>query len=191
MSITAAVLLCGASATTLSLPSIFSSSMVLQHGEHTSLWGIARPQEHVTVSFAGEIFQSTASASSGRWDIELPPLQPSLSPLTMHISAASGESITLVDIVIGTVILCSGQSNMGLAVVNSLNASAELAAAGSQGHVRMMQVKLAQAMCNVSVPQTNLTVDIPWARPVPPHSQLSLSGKPYVAIPPTNFSAQC
>eukprot|EP00041_Stephanoeca_diplocostata_P015720 m.300986 g.300986 ORF g.300986 m.300986 type:complete len:183 (+) comp20135_c0_seq4:451-999(+) len=88
-----------------------------------------------------------------------------------------GTTISLEDIVFGEVYVCSGQSNMELSVLATLNATKEIAAAGTHGpNLRVMQVALESSYFNVSVPQTNLSVSIPWGHPAPPVNTSSTSG---------------
>jgi sialate O-acetylesterase len=58
------------------------------------------------------------------------------------------------------------QSNMGIAVFQSLNATAEIAAANFPS-IRIFQVALLPDYCNVTTPQTNLTASIPWNHVTP------------------------
>lgn len=55
---------------------------------------------------------------------------------------------------------------MGLTVIASANATDEIAAAATHSAgLRIMSVRNAPEYYNVSQPQTNLSVSIPWARP--------------------------
>jgi sialate O-acetylesterase len=162
--------------------------MVLQHGQVTNLWGRARPNELIQVSFHGAIYTATAGGG-GRWETELPALPPSLTPFTINISAAGGEVVTLTDVLFGNVFVCSGQSNMGLTVSATVNASAEIAAAGTHGPgIRILQVALEQDYCNVTAPAENFTADIPWARPATSNAKANAD---QLTSSPANFSAQC
>jgi len=94
------------------LPRLISDGMVLQQGDSTKIWGWASPGEKVTVNFIDHKYQVTADAS-GEWVVWLSGLKPG-GPHTMKIDASN--SITVADILIGDVWLCSGQSNMELPV---------------------------------------------------------------------------
>ncbi|MEN9685397.1 MAG: hypothetical protein RLZZ28_1183 [Bacteroidota bacterium] len=94
----------------LKLPRLIGDSMVLQRDQPLPVWGWAGPGEKVTLSFKG--LKTTAIADEkGKWKITLPAM-PAGGPYTMDIEA--GSRITLKDILIGDVWLCSGQSNMVL-----------------------------------------------------------------------------
>lgn len=94
------------------LPRLISDGMVLQRDTELKIWGWAAPGETVTVEFAGDSYETRADGS-GNWLITLPPMQAGGSH-TMIITASN--TITLSDILVGDVWLCSGQSNMELPV---------------------------------------------------------------------------
>lgn len=88
--------------------SLFADNMVLQRGVIVPIWGTANDGESVAIEFAGQ--KKTVIASNGKWMIKLNPLKEG-GPFTMTITA--GNIITLKNILVGEVWLCSGQSNMG------------------------------------------------------------------------------
>jgi sialate O-acetylesterase len=110
----------------VTLPSIFGNSMVLQRDMPAPVWGWAEPGEEVTVAFAGQT-KKTAADKEGRWQVKLDALKANSegSPL----SVAGKNKIELVDVLIGEVWICSGQSNMEWRLVQSLNGNEEVAAA--------------------------------------------------------------
>lgn len=152
----------------LTLPTIFHSSMVLQHSQPTAFWGFAWPGQRVSVALSGVApIVATADPANGRFDVALPPQPPSLTPRTLAVTANT-QKLTLTDVVFGSVYVCSGQSNMGLQVAATINATQEIAAAGSHGTgLRLMQVALEDSYWNVTTPQDNLTASIPWGRASP------------------------
>ena len=94
------------------LPRLISDGMVLQRDTDLKIWGWAAPGEAVTVEFTGQSY-ATRADESGNWKVILPPISAG-GPHTMVIRA--GNTVTLSDILIGDVWLCSGQSNMELPV---------------------------------------------------------------------------
>ncbi len=88
------------------LPSVIGSDMVLQRDAPVPIWGWTTPGTNVTVRFAGQTKTAKAGAD-GRWEVRLDPLRASDKPRDMVI-----DSITLTNILVGEVWLCSGQSNM-------------------------------------------------------------------------------
>ena len=94
------------------LPRLISDGMVLQRNAELKIWGWSAPGENVSLEFAGK--QYTASAdSAGEWIVILPPMEAG-GPHTMTFTASN--KLTVNDILIGDVWLCSGQSNMELPV---------------------------------------------------------------------------
>lgn len=83
--------------------------MVLQRDKPVPVWGQASPGTLVKVQFAGQQAQ-TKAGTDGKWMVSLKPLKLSANPQNLTIS---GEGvITLKNILVGDVWLCSGQSNM-------------------------------------------------------------------------------
>ena len=93
----------------LKLPAVFSDNMVLQRGKPLNIWGQAAAGEKVTVLFASQKKSVTVDAA-GKWMLTLDPLKLSSTPADMVVSAAT--TITLHNILMGDVWLCTGQSNM-------------------------------------------------------------------------------
>ncbi len=92
------------------LPRLVSDGMVLQRDANLKIWGWAEAGEKVTINFNGKTYSATATAD-GKWAVTLPALKAG-GPHSMEISA--GNRITLKNIMIGDVWVCSGQSNMEL-----------------------------------------------------------------------------
>jgi len=108
------------------LPGFFNDHMVLQRGAPIPIWGWAEPGEKVSVRIADAAAVSATADADGKWRVELPSM-PAGVPHTLTVAAAN--TITIRDVLVGEVWLCSGQSNMEWTVVRSLNAEAEIAAA--------------------------------------------------------------
>ena len=90
------------------LPKLISDGMVLQRDAKVKIWGWASSNENVSVNFIDSTYQTKAD-DKGNWDIELSDLKAG-GPYKMKINASN--SITINDIMIGDVWVCSGQSNM-------------------------------------------------------------------------------
>ncbi len=100
----------------LTLPPILGSGMVLQSGMPVPIWGTATAGDKVVVEFAGQRKETVADAQ-GKWSVKLDPLETSVQPRTMTVTAGSGdkpERQELTDILVGEVWVGSGQSNMAL-----------------------------------------------------------------------------
>lgn len=91
------------------LPAIFGDHMVLQGGQAIPIWGMAAPGEMISVSLGEETVKTVAQAT-GRWSVSLAAREPGSKPVKLIIKGTN--QITLEDILIGEVWLCSGQSNM-------------------------------------------------------------------------------
>ena len=90
------------------LPRLVRDSMILQRDANIKIWGWATKDEKVTIKFNSKSFKTTAG-KDGKWLIQLSPMKAG-GPYTMEISASN--KISLKDILIGDVWICSGQSNM-------------------------------------------------------------------------------
>ncbi len=90
------------------LPQLIRDSMILQRDARINIWGWASKGEKVSVKFNGKTYKATASGD-GKWIVQLTPMKAG-GPYTMDISGKN--KITLHDILVGDVWLCTGQSNM-------------------------------------------------------------------------------
>jgi sialate O-acetylesterase len=97
----------------IKLGSLFTDHMVVQRDMKVPVWGTAAPGEEVTVSL-GKQKVSGKAGEDGKWLVRLEPLKAGGGPLDMTV--AGKNSITLNDILVGEVWLCSGQSNMEFTV---------------------------------------------------------------------------
>lgn len=108
--------LLGSAAPALAAPRLdgaIGEHAVLQRDQPIDLRGTATPGETVMISLAGRSVSVTA-ARDGRFTARLPAL-PAGGPYELSVAAPSGATL-LGDILVGDVFLCSGQSNMELAV---------------------------------------------------------------------------
>lgn len=120
----------------LKFAEFFQDGAVLQRGMEASVWGTsgAKSGTLVTLYVDGVKAVSAKVNASGNWTAKLPRYKPAFDrTLTIH----DGTSNVSVNVSFGDVILCSGQSNMGMPVgpnknsgFNADNATAESAASG-------------------------------------------------------------
>lgn len=94
------------------LPKLVSDGMVLQRNTPVKIWGWATAGEKITVHFIDSTYHITADRD-GEWQVQLSVMSAG-GPYAMQIDASN--SITINDILIGDVWVCSGQSNMGVAM---------------------------------------------------------------------------
>jgi len=90
------------------LPHIFGNNMVLQRRRMIPVWGWADAGEEVTVEIAGQKAQGRADGE-GKWIIKLDPMNTG-GPYEMIVRGKN--TIKLVNVLVGEVWLCAGQSNM-------------------------------------------------------------------------------
>jgi len=111
----------------LSLANIFNDGIVLQREKPINVWGYTSSDQSVTLKF-GEETKTTKANSKGQWSIKIGPLMASSEPRTMTIKSGDSE-LRIVDILVGEVWVCGGQSNMAWTMRGSTNADIEISAA--------------------------------------------------------------
>ena len=94
------------------LPRLISDGMVLQRDARVKLWGWAANHEKISIVFHDSVYQ-TAANDKGEWAVGLSGLKAG-GPFTMTVNASN--TLTIKDIMIGDVWVCSGQSNMELPI---------------------------------------------------------------------------
>ncbi|RMG26820.1 MAG: hypothetical protein D6730_08340 [Bacteroidetes bacterium] len=119
------------------LPALFTDHIVLQQKSQANIWGWGKQGTKVTVKgdWPGAK-ASTVVDSTGKWMVKLPTLKAG-GPYEVNIKAEykskkEGKQdtlITLRDVYLGEVWLCSGQSNMAWPVRRADRAEEEIAAA--------------------------------------------------------------
>lgn len=113
------------------LAALFSDHMVLQREQSVPVWGWAKPGEAITVEFAGQKKGAQADAK-GKWTVRLDPLSASAEGRELVVQSTDGkDNSKLIDVVVGDVWLCSGQSNMHFTMSRVENAPQEIAAANN------------------------------------------------------------
>ena len=118
-------LLATAASADVRLPKVIGSQMVLQRDMAVPIWGWADPGEKVTVTL-GDCKVETTACEKGKWSVKLAAMKAG-GPHT--ITVAGKNTVTLEDVLVGEVWVCSGQSNMQWSVQASNNAAEEIAAA--------------------------------------------------------------
>jgi sialate O-acetylesterase len=109
----------------LKLHALFSDGMVLQSDFACPVWGTVEPGEELSVSIAGQK-KTTKAGADGKWSLKLDPLK---AGGPHELVVAGRNSVTVHDVLVGEVWICSGQSNMEWVVNNSNNPAEEKAAA--------------------------------------------------------------
>ncbi len=109
------------------LSPLIGDGMVIQRGAQVPVWGFAAPGARITVTLDRRGYSARAGADSA-WRVLLPAL-PAGGPHELRI-AGPDTALTVRDVLVGDVWLCSGQSNMELTVAEARDAAGEIAAAG-------------------------------------------------------------
>lgn len=120
-----------AARTTLDRPflsPVFADHMVLQRDKLNRFWGWTEPGKKVSLKIDA-LSSSTTAGNDGKWQIE------------SNVPAAGGpyvltfsgpQTVTLKDVLVGDVWLCSGQSNMGITLAYSTGGAAAAKEANDQ-----------------------------------------------------------
>ncbi len=104
----------------------FRDNAVLQREKIVPVWGRADPGEKVTVTFQSQTLDTVAD-DMGRWSVKFAPMPACAAP--SELVAKGKNTVTVRNVLVGEVWLCSGQSNMVWLVKYTLNAQDEIAAA--------------------------------------------------------------
>jgi len=104
------------------LPALFSDNMVLQQGMDVPVWGWADDGEEVKVTFRGKTVK--AKAKGGKWMLKLGKFKAG-GPDELLVEGKN--RIELKNVLVGEVWVCSGQSNMEMALNNVFEGKEEVA----------------------------------------------------------------
>jgi sialate O-acetylesterase len=104
------------------LPAMFTDNMVIQQRMPVPIWGWADEGEVVKVQFGGQ--RQTATAKEGKWSVRLKALKAG-GPATLIVTGKNRLEVK--NVLVGEVWVCSGQSNMELALSRSFESGADIA----------------------------------------------------------------
>ncbi|MCK5822270.1 MAG: beta galactosidase jelly roll domain-containing protein [Bacteroidales bacterium] len=109
------------------LNSMFTDNMVLQRNQDIPIWGTAEPGGKIVVSL-NENQKKGKVDEDGKWRIDLDPVE---AGGPYQLSVMSQDTIVFENVMVGEVWICSGQSNMEMALLlgwsEILNAHQEIA----------------------------------------------------------------
>jgi sialate O-acetylesterase len=110
---------------------LFTDGMVLQRGMKCPIWGTADPGEGVSVQFQAvkggvirtrtEMGASASANKDGKWQVSMQ-FAPDLAGGPYKLVIKGKNTITLKNVYVGEVWICSGQSNMEWSLNNTHNA---------------------------------------------------------------------
>lgn len=109
----------------IELPHLITEGMVVQRGEPIPVWGWAKANSEITLTFAGQK-QIARTNNKGVWETSFTALSAG-GPYTLEVTG--DDSVKVVNnILVGDVWVCSGQSNMEWPLRNTMGADAVIAA---------------------------------------------------------------
>lgn len=127
----------------ITLPNFFSDGMVLQRYSEVRIWGWANPKEEVKISTSWNNKEFRAVADSdANWSLAIPTPKEG-GPFTIALKGYN--EITLKNILIGEVWLCSGQSNMEMNAGWGIKNGDEEAQKAINSNIRFFSVEKASA----------------------------------------------
>ncbi|RYZ92004.1 MAG: hypothetical protein EOP47_30770, partial [Sphingobacteriaceae bacterium] len=96
---------------------LFQNNMVIQRDKPFKVWGTASANSVVSVKASwNSAVQSATADGTGKWELTIPAASVNATPQTLVASVTGQPVVTLSNILIGDVWICSGQSNMVMPV---------------------------------------------------------------------------
>ena len=120
------------------LPCMFSDHAVLSRSKATPVFGWADQGESVEVKL-GKVSGKAVAGIDGRWRVNLDLTKLEVGPHTLTVKGKNQLSVK--DVVLGEVWLCSGQSNMGFRVENEQTAE-EICRQAPNEKIRLFKIPL-------------------------------------------------
>ena len=108
----------------VTLAPLFRDGAVLQRDKPIPVWGRAAAGEKIEVRFRGQT-AATVTGADGLWRVTLAPERGETRPAELVV--AGRTTVRVVDVLVGEVWLCSGQSNMEWMLSGADDVAAELA----------------------------------------------------------------
>jgi len=135
------------------LARIFTDNMMLQRDQPVRVWGWADPDEAVSLTLAGQSATGKADAA-GKWTLELPVIK---TGENLELTLKGKNTITLKNILIGDIWVCSGQSNMEMGLGGCLGAADDIKAADLP---KIRHIKIRKT--NSGQPEADAPIEGPW-----------------------------
>ncbi len=151
----------------LTLGPLFEDHAVIQRDVPIEIWGTAAPADDIAVTFAGRSMTARADAA-GHWAATLPASSAG-GPYKLDVRARSGATASASDVLVGDVYLCSGQSNMELAVAQSAGGGF-VAARSANDQIRLFSIAHAGRASAAAVFEAPATWQLADATSVGPFS---------------------
>lgn len=155
------------------LAKIFADGMVLQRQARIPVWGWSEDGGQVTVAVfaAGDLKplarKTVRAGRGGEWRVELPEL-PAGGPYQLKVQSGEEDraqwDVTLSDVLVGDVFLCSGQSNMELPIRRCMDLCRKDVETYANNRIRY--VKLPHQF-NYLRPSDDIAQILPWVSVTP------------------------
>ncbi|MEE9432592.1 MAG: sialate O-acetylesterase [Melioribacteraceae bacterium] len=119
---------------------LFTNNMVLQQKQNIPIWGTAEPGGEVKIELANQ-HKSVIVDTSGKWLTNLQPIHAG-GPYELIIKGE--RTLTIKNVMVGEVWICSGQSNMEMAIDadwGKINNSKEEVANANYPNIRILTVE--------------------------------------------------
>ncbi|MCW2398578.1 sialate O-acetylesterase [Sphingobium sp. B2D3C] len=143
------------------LSPVWTDQAVIQRDAPIVIVGTAARGETIRATLGSEHAAATADAN-GAFTLHFPPRPASETPLTLQLSGADGNAVTVRDLLVGDVWLCSGQSNMEFPLARALNGPMVVMQSGDPG-LRLLQIPKATA----SLPAPRFGSPTAWTAATP------------------------
>ena len=130
-------LLASIAAADIRLPALISDHMVLQQNATVTLWGWGDPGQHVLIRGSWGVSTSCTTDPKGRWSATIK--TPDGGDTEHILTFIGGNTLTVRDVLIGEVWVCSGQSNMEWPLSAANDAKNEIASAEAP-QIRLINV---------------------------------------------------
>jgi sialate O-acetylesterase len=132
----------------IKLPAIFCDNMVLQQQTDAALWGTAKPKTSVKITTSwNKKTYSVVSGSDGKWKTKV------TTPVAggpFVITITDGKQLTLNNVLVGEVWVCSGQSNMQMTMKGYTNqptfGANEAIATSANQNIRLFTVERVKSL---------------------------------------------
>jgi hypothetical protein len=184
---------CSSSSTlTFNISNVFSSYAILQREKPVIIWGSILDNNNSNRISAtwldGKLYTSNIPDSLNIWRITFPPTSASLIPFDLVFYSTSSSSpfmnITLSNLLIGDVIFCAGQSNMGAVQISAMWNVSDIITQASffQSGMRIFQIS-GNVQSNKPLTEWPLQDLVSWQPP------LGVSGTVNTTL--LSFSAVC
>ena len=139
------------------LSAVWSDHVVVQRDAPIRVEGTASAGERVSGTF-GERTATARADREGRFTLEFPAREASGDPVTLTVTGTDGSAVSVSDILVGDVWLCSGQSNMEWPLSASVGGAGAVQASADPG-LRLLLVPKDTA----AAPQAAFSAPAPWA----------------------------